>query len=187
MQVVIKGKNIEVTDSLREYVEKKMHHIQRHFDNIIEIQVTLNVNRNPSVERSQAVELTALVNGSVMRVEEQADNMYAAIDLAAERLDRQVTRYKERIQEKPELKLVRALERAEEMLEEEQAEGEEQAMAGRIVKRKNFTLKPMFAEDAAIRMEELGHAFFVYRDAETEGISVIYSRRDGNYGVIETR
>ena len=187
MQIVVKGKNIEITDALRSYAEKKLHPMERHFDNIIEVQATLNVAKNPSVERNNVVELTALVNGAVLRVEESADNMYAALDLAAERMDRQVRKYKERIQDKPDIRLVEALEPEEEGEAREGVEDSEISADTAIVKRKSFILKPMFPEDDVIKMEELNHSFFVFRDAESEGISVIYKRNDGNYGLIETR
>ncbi|MDD3927031.1 MAG: ribosome-associated translation inhibitor RaiA [bacterium] len=187
MQIVVKGRNMEITDALREYVERKVRHLERHFGNIMEVQVILSTNKNPSVELNQDVELSALVNGVFMGVEEHDDDMYRAIDEAVDKLDRQVNRYKERIQEKAELKYTQAMSRAEEMLETEEEEEEGgPAQPQQIVKRKSFILKPMFPEDAAIQMDDLGHTFFVFRNAETESINVIYRRQDGNYGLIET-
>lgn len=183
MQIVVKGRNMEITDALREYVERKVRPLGRHFGNIIEVQVILSINKNPSVELNQDVELSALVNGVFMGVEEHDDDMYRAIDEAVDKLDRQVSRYKEKIQEKADMKYTQAMGVAEEMIEEEE---EEPLQPQQIVKRKSFLLKPMFPEDAAIQMDELGHAFFVFRNAETESINVIYRRQDGNYGLIET-
>ncbi len=192
MQIVIKGRNMEMTSALREYAERKVRPLERLFGNIMEVQVIMSINKNPSVERNQDVELSALVNGVFMGVEEHDNDMYRAIDKAVDKLSRQVSKYKERIQEKADMKYTQAMSMAEEMLEDRKEEKEEeeeelQARPQQIVKRKSFLLKPMFPEDAAIQMKELGHAFFVFRNAETESINVIYRRRDGDYGLIETR
>ncbi|MDD2486156.1 MAG: ribosome-associated translation inhibitor RaiA [bacterium] len=189
MQIVIKGRNMEMTSALREYAERKVRPLERHFGNIMEVQVIMSINKNPSVERNQDVELSALVNGVFMGVEEHDNDMYRAIDKAVDKLSRQVNKYKERIQEKADMKYTQAMSMAGEMLKDREEEEEEalQARPQQIVKRKSFLLKPMFPEDAAIQMEELGHAFFVFRNAETESINVIYRRRDGDYGLIETR
>lgn len=189
MELVIRGKNMEVTDSLRDYAQQKISRITKYFDNIIDAQVAFNVIKNKSVANNQIVEVTLHLGGGVIRGEEAKDNMYAAIDLVTDKLERQLRRFKGKhggnidrtkttsvVLEELEMEPVTIVDR--EQFEEESEEAQ-------IVRNKRVEIKPMTAEEAARQMVLLGHDFFVFRNAETEEVNVLYHRRDGHYGLIE--
>ncbi|RDI95039.1 ribosome-associated translation inhibitor RaiA [Meiothermus sp. QL-1] len=170
------GRQIEITEALKNYLDKKMARLDRHFNDNAEAKVVLSLAQGPRIERRAKAEIQVNVPGGIVRVEEADPDMYAAIDRAIDRLEYQLKRYKERyFQRARQLASVPAAPRMEEPEEE----------APRIVRTKRFVMKPMTPEDAAFEMEALGHDFFVFRNAATEQINVIYRRRDGNYGLIE--
>lgn len=173
------GRQIEITEALKNYLDKKMARLDRHFEDNAEARVVLSMAQGARVERKAKAEIQVNVPGGMVRVEESDPDMYAAIDRSIDRLEYQLKRYKERHfqrirQPAPEPVLMGA----------GQAELEEEA-APHIVRTKRFNMKPMTPEDAAFEMEALGHDFFVFRNSDTEQINVIYRRRDGNYGLIE--
>ncbi len=173
------GRQIEITEALKNYLDKKMARLDRHFEDNAEARVVLSMAQGPRVERKAKAEIQVNVPGGMVRVEESDPDMYAAIDRSIDRLEYQLKRYKERHfqrvrQSAPEPVLMGA---GPTELEEEAAPS--------IVRTKRFNMKPMTPEDAAFEMEALGHDFFVFRNSDTEQINVIYRRRDGNYGLIE--
>jgi putative sigma-54 modulation protein len=176
MRVTVKGKNLEVSEPLRLYAEKKVDRLGRYFHNIREAIVTEKVEKN-----RQIVEIQLEGDGVVLRAQESSDSMYASIDLAVEKLDHQVRRFKgkliERVHPQEPPKELAAL----------AAEGAEQELwpTPEIVKTKRISLKPISTEEAAMQMEMLNHDFFVFLNSETEAVSVLYLRNDGNYGLIE--
>lgn len=176
------GRNIEITDALREYVENKLSRLERYSDSIVDARVTLSVRDGGDAMRRNRIEVQLNVPGGIIRAEETHSDMYAAIDRASDVLERQLrkfkTRYmKQRHDERPATPMGEA-ERAA-----ENGEGEE--FAPEVVRTKRFELRPMSAEDAVVQMEALGHDFYVFKTAQNQNTAVVYRRRDGNYGLIE--
>jgi putative sigma-54 modulation protein len=186
VQLQVKGRNTTVTDALFEHAEQKLERLARimpPWDDAMTVELELSVEKNPKIERSQIAEVTVRTKGPVLRVRESADDMYAAIDQAARKLERQARRYRERRKDHggkaPLDEVARAME-AEEGPGEEPAEDEQEP---ELIKRKTFELKRMSPEEATLSMEMLGHDFYVFRDEAGE-VNVVYRRRDGNYGLI---
>ncbi|GIW26063.1 ribosome hibernation-promoting factor, HPF/YfiA family [Meiothermus sp.] len=173
------GRQVEITEALKNYLDKKMARLDRHFEDNAEARVVLSMAQGARVERKAKAEIQVNVPGGIVRVEESDPDMYAAIDRAIDRLEYQLKRYKERHFQRARMVSEPV------MVGAGQPELEEEEAAPRIVRTKRFPMKPMTPEDAAFEMEALGHDFFVFRNAETEQINVIYRRRDGNYGLIE--
>jgi len=174
MQVHVRGKNISVTDALKEYAEKKVRKLEKYFNNYGDAQVVLSVQKD-----SHKVEVTIPINGIILRGEETTGDMYASVDLVVDKLEKQVERYKGRL-------LKREREVAGQMFNNERtARKKEEDEEPRIVRTKRFAVKPMPTEEAIMQMNLLNHSFFVFRNAETEEVNVLYRRKDGNYGLIE--
>jgi len=168
MQLSVRGKNIEVTDALRDYVFKKVKKLDRYFDGAGDGQATL------SLERDQhRVEVTIAFNGLLLRGEEQSSDMYASIDLVVDKLEKQVDKYRTKIARR-----VRTTAAAP-------VSGEEVQEVPQIVRNKRFPMKPMHVDEAILQMNLLGHDFYVFTNAESELVNVVYRRRDGNFGLIE--
>jgi putative sigma-54 modulation protein len=184
----VQGKNLTVTEALRAYVSEKLSKLPRYFDQVQDAQVVLSVARDRNRGRAQTVEVTVWCDGLVLRAEERSEDMYASIDLAAEKLERQIAKYRSRMIEKRRSDESRKRQRREESAEIALRAGPgeaEAAAAPMIVRTKRFAMKPMTTEEAAIQLDLLGHEFFVFRQAATQEINVLYRRRDGNYGLIE--
>ncbi|HEX2948861.1 MAG TPA: ribosome-associated translation inhibitor RaiA [Armatimonadota bacterium] len=184
MQVIFSGKNVEVTPALREYAESKIIRLSRFFDHVQEAKVTQTVLRNQHI-----VEVTLIANGTIIRAEERSADMYNSIDLVIEKLERQLARYKERFvtrtRESLEGQKPHAIVASAEMANFTTGEADTEETLPMIVRTKRFAVKPMDPEEAAMEMELTGHDFFVFLNAENNQVSVIYRRRDGNYGLIE--
>lgn len=180
MRLQVKGKNVEVSDALRGYAEEKLSKLARHLDDATRLELELAVERNPSKPASQVAEATVWTKGPVLRARESSDDMKASIDLLADKLERQARRYREKRQRK---RLARHAHAPPEPADGAASGGTEPA----IVKTKQFAVKPMTAEEAALQLELIGHDFFVFRDVESSEVSVVYRRRDGNFGLIEPR
>lgn len=182
LHVIVQGKHIAVTPALREYAREKLGRITRYFDHVQEAQVVLSVERRASAGTAQVVEVTVRGDGIVLRGEEASPDMYASIDLVAEKLRKQIERYRskfiDRRRNAESRKKTAALARSARALRAGPRETS-------IVRVKRFAMKPMTAEDAALQMELLGHDFFVFRNARTLEVNVVYRRAEGNYGVIE--
>lgn len=180
MRLQVKGKNVEVNDALRGYAEEKLSKLARHLDDATRLELELAVERNPSNPASQVAEATVWTKGPVLRARESSDDMRASIDLLADKLERQARRYREKRQRK---QLARHAHAPPGPADGEVPGGGEPV----IVKTKQFAVKPMTAEEAALQLELIGHDFFVFRDVESSEVSVVYRRRDGNFGLIEPR
>ena len=192
MNIIVAGRHIDVTEALRARVIEKVGRLSRYFDQVHKAQVWLRV--EPYAGNNQVVEVTLWADGVVLRGEEASADMYASIDLVVEKLEKQISKFRGKLIERKRTLASRrkqqevaaadaALRRAA-TVEEMPAE-EIPASPVRIARRKRFELKPMTAEDAAVQMELLGHAFFVFRNADTLEINVVYRRADGSYGLIE--
>ncbi len=176
MKITFKGKHIEVTDAMRNYIEKRLSKIERHFDHILEVIVTLSVEKN-----RQIVEATLQARRALIRAEEDTDDMYTSIDKVVDKLERQIQKYKEKYFQKPHP----STERKGIVKEGVNAEDSELDKIAKIVKTKRFAIKPMSVEEAAMQMDLLGHNFFVFANDNTNKVNVLYKRKDGNFGLIE--
>ncbi len=172
MKFVIVGRNIDVTPGLRAAVEEKIGKLEKYFNPDTEIHVTLSVEK----ER-QKIEVTIPVKGNIIRSEQVSNDMYVSIDLVEEIIERQLKKYKTRIVDKQQ-----SAESFSQMYRDNNYMDEEEI---KIVRTKKFDIKPMYAEDACIQMELLGHNFFVFINAETDQVNVVYKRKGDTYGLIE--
>ncbi|GAB7388002.1 ribosome-associated translation inhibitor RaiA [Bacillaceae bacterium] len=182
MNFNIRGENIDVTPALREYVEKKIGRLEKYFDTppTSDVNVTLRVERD-----GHCVEVTIPLPRLVLRGEETNDDMYAAIDLVVEKLERQIRKHKTKINRKfRQQGTIRKLFKETEPAADDAADAPEEENIA-IVRTKRFTLKPMDAEEAVLQMDMLGHNFFVFTNADTNQVNVVYRRKDGRYGLIE--
>jgi len=175
MQLIIKGKNLQITDQLRDYVTKKLGKLDHYLPSIAEVRVELSMEDAKSSKDRQVVQVTMRSNSTILRAEERSGDIFAAIDAVRDKLQRQIKRYKE--------KAVRVRERAQAAAR--QAEMATEEMPPRIVRTKRFSTMPMNAEEAIEQMELLGHDFFVFYNSEDDQINVLYRRRDGNYGLLQ--
>ena len=176
MKITFKGKHIEVTDAMRNYIEKRLNKIDRHFDHILEVIVTLSVEKN-----RQIVEATLQASRALIRAEEETDDMYTSIDKVVDKLGRQIQKYKEKYFQKPNP----GSGRKELVNEGANIEDSEPDRIAKIVKTKRFAIKPMSVEEAAMQMDLLGHNFFVFANDNNNKVNVLYKRKDGNFGLIE--
>ena len=172
MRYTISGKNINITPGLKDAVESKLGKPERYFSPDTEVQVTLSVEKG-----RQKIEVTIPVKGSIIRAEQDSSDMYVSVDLVEEIIERQIKKYKTKIVDKKQS----ALAFSEAFLQEE-AEQEETV---NIVKTKRFAMKPMDAEEACVQMELLGHNFFMFLNADTNEVNVVYKRKGNSYGLIE--
>ncbi len=178
MDINVRGKNIEVTPALEEYAHKKLAKVFKFFEDNAEIQVVLSV-----VREAHVVEVTVLFNSLILRSEENTDNMYASIDLAIDKIEKQVIKYRKKLNQRFRQSGTRQIN--ERLMAEEKTAQEKESEEPKVVKTKQFLLKPMDVEEAILQMNLLSHDFFVFNNAETDSISVLYRRKDGNYGLIE--
>lgn len=179
MQLIIQGKNIEVTDRLREYVEKKVGRLDRYMSNITEARVELSTESARSAEHRQVAQLTLRARGKILRAEERTDDIFTSIDTMINKIHRQIARYKGKRRDRG-----RGVEELP-LSDEFYAEEEEDELFRRIVRIKRFDIVPMDEEEAVEQMELLGHDFFVFYNIDDDGINVLYRRRDGDYGLIQ--
>ena len=195
MQVTVTGRNIELTAALKEYLIEKLQRAQNHFDHKLDCTALLSVAKNPSIAKSQKAEVTIKVNGNTIRGEEATENMYASIDLVADKIERQLRKYKTRHSSKGKASSSRDRKDGTDEPIDVSADLDndvavERSLAldeikPRIVRSKRFPLKPMLAAEACKHMDLLGHDFFMFINAETDQVNTVYHRRDGNYGLIE--
>ena len=171
MRYTISGKNIEVTEALKNIVMDKLGKLERYFTPETEIIVTMSVEK----ER-QKIEVTIPVKGNIIRSEQVSNDMYVSIDLVEEVIERQLRKYKN--------KLV-ARQQGGGNFQKEFLEKEVDDQEVKIIRSKKFDIKPMYPEDACVQMELLGHNFFAFVNAETDDISVVYKRKGGTYGIME--
>ena len=179
MKFMISGRDIKVTEALKDYAKEKIGKISKYFDEdtVIEAQISLHVEN----ERHM-VEVTMFVDGLILRGEKETGDMYASIDGVADKLVRQVRKYKSKIRRKLREE---KLEFEEEIVEARHEDEEEEDEELKIVRTKRFAMKPMGVQEAAMQMDLLDHDFFVFSNAETDEVNVVYKRNDGNYGLIE--
>ena len=176
MKYIITGRNMEVTEGLRQYVEKKFSKLDYYFNENTEIHVTLSKQKS-----DEKVEVTIPMRGTTIRAEESSQDMYLSIDLLEDVVERQLRRNRKKlIDRRQNAESISAL-----FLNNQTDEESEEEAESKIVRVKKFEMKPMDPEEACFQMEMTGHTFYVFVNAETEKVNVVYKRKDGNYGLIE--
>lgn len=189
MRYNVRGENIEVTPALREFTEKKIGKLERYFEDSVEANV--NVNLKYYNEQDSKIEVTIPMTDLVLRAEEHNEDMYAAIDLVTNKLERQIRKHKTKVNRKfreqgsPKFMFSNGsvAEAAASVQTQPMVDDEEDALE--LVRTKRFNLKPMDNEEAILQMNMLGHSFFVFTNSETNNTNVVYKRKDGKYGLIE--
>jgi ribosome hibernation promoting factor len=185
MRLQVKGKNVEVSEAIRTYAEEKLGRLDRQLADPTRVELELAVEKNPSISANHVAEATVWTKGPVLRAKEASSDMRASIDLLVDKLERQVARYREKRRD-----------HRHDAHRDGGGAGNGAADAATytktneeggpvIVKTKQFTLQPLSAEEAVEQLELVGHDFFVFRNAESDEINVVYRRRDGGYGLIE--
>ncbi|HSL64699.1 MAG TPA: ribosome-associated translation inhibitor RaiA [Gaiellaceae bacterium] len=174
MRLQVKGKNLEVSDSIRAYAEKKLGKLDTQLHELTQVELELAVERNPSIAANQVAEATVWTKGPVLRAREASGDMKASIDQLTEKLLRQVKSYRD--------KRSRRNGRGNGVPEGGSKVPE---VEPQIVKTKQFVMEPMSAEEAVLQLELVGHDFFVFQNADTSSVNVVYRRRNGGYGLIE--
>lgn len=172
MKFIISGKNLDVTDGLKAAIEEKIGKLERYFTPETEVHVTLSVEK----ER-QKIEITIPMKGNIVRAEQVSDDMYVSIDLVEEVIERQLRKYKNKLVDRQQS--AASLNKA--FIEEEIEEDDEI----KIIRSKKFGMKPMDPEEACIQMDLLGHNFYVFRNAATDEVNVVYKRKGNTFGLIE--
>lgn len=196
MQLIVQGKGLEVTDWLRQYVEKKLGKLDRYLASITEIRVELSAQNTKSANDRQVAQVTMRSNGVILRAEERSDDIFASIDSVVDKMYRQVSRFKGKKRERRSRGFVSTAEQAplsagsaleegeiefDEADDEEREEGESVA----IVRVKRFIVRPMAPDEAIEQMELVGHDFFLFMNSESDALNVVYRRKDGNYGLLQ--
>ncbi len=172
MNISVYGKNIQLTDALKEVATKKISRLDKFFYKDIEAKVVLSVER-----KKQKVEVTIPFNGRILRVEEASEDMYSSIDDAVESLEKQIRKHKTKLEDRKHSNESIKFENVEPLDDMEED--------FKVVKTKRFAVKPMSIEEAVLQMDLLKHDFFVFLNADTEEVNVVYKRKDANYGLIE--
>jgi putative sigma-54 modulation protein len=177
MRLQVRGKNVEVSESVRSYAEQKLGKLDRHLHETTQVELELAVERNPAISANQVAEATIWTKGPVLRAREASGDMRASIDQLTEKLLRQVKTYRERRSRRGGRPSANAdAGGPTTMLDESEMQ---------IVRTKQFVMKPMTAEEAVLQLELVGHDFFVFRNADSDDVNVVYRRRSGGYGLIE--
>ena len=185
MKLVIQGKNIEVTDAIREYVHQKIEKAVSHFQTLTtEVDVHLSVSRNPRIVK-QIAEVTIYANGTVVRAEEGSESLYASIDLVADKIARRLRKYKEK-------RVNHRYDKPTETVGDQPLVADlnldrEPELPAQVIRTKYFSMPPMSVDQAIEQLELVGHDFYMFRNAETGEINVAYERNHGGFGVIQPR
>ncbi|MDW0111459.1 ribosome hibernation-promoting factor, HPF/YfiA family [Sporosarcina aquimarina] len=181
----IRGENVEVTPAIREYVEKKVSKLERYFTE--GVKATAHVNLKVYSDKQTKVETTIPMKNLTLRAEERHNDLYAAIDLIVDKLERQIRKYKTRVNRKfRDREGVGAFLQATMESESRDKDETDDENEFNVVRTKQFDLKPMDQEEAILQMNMLGHNFFIFTDGESDSTNIVYKRRDGKYGLIET-
>ena len=190
MKLVIHGKNIELTDAIREYVHQKIEKAVNHFQSLTtEVDVHLSVARNPRISSKESAEVTIYANGSVIRAEESSESLYASIDLVADKIARQLRKYKERRQANKvtvepivETDIEDTIPLVADLIGDRTPQ-----LPAEVVRTKYFAMPPMTTTEALEQLQNVDHDFYMFCNAQTGEINVIYERNHGGYGVIQPR
>lgn len=173
MRIIVYGKNVDVTAGMKKALDRKLQKFDKYFDPATEVTATLSVQKTKHI-----IEVTIPINGNMLRAEESTEDMYASIDKVIDKLEAQLRKHKTKLEKKITNHSIRFDLSSFDDIEDVDNEPE-------VVKTKKFAIKPMSIEEATLQMELLGHNFFVFLNADTEEVNVVYLRKDGNYGLIE--
>jgi putative sigma-54 modulation protein len=189
MKLVIQGKNIVITDAIREYVTQKIDKAVSHFQNLtMEVDVNLSVERNPRITTSQSAEVTIYANGAVIRAQENSESMYASIDLVANKIARQLRKYKEKRNEKKTHAQIKTGTVVDQKTVSENLIGDRTPeLPSEVVRTKYFAMPPMTPAEALENLKLVDHDFYMFQNSDTGEINVIYERNHGGYGIIQPR
>jgi putative sigma-54 modulation protein len=190
MKLVLQSKNIEITDAIRDYVNQKIEKAVSHFENITTgVDVNLSVAKNPRIAASQVAEVTIYANGAVIRAEEASEHLYASIDLVADKISRQLRKYKERnSNKKNSADLKDPGEDLElDLLDYNLTDNRAVTLPAEVVRTKYFAMSALTIEEALAQLQLVDHDFYMYRSVETGEINVVYRRNHGGFGVIQPR
>ena len=191
MKLVLQSKNIEITDAIRDYVNQKITKAVSHFEQITTgVDVSLSVAKNPRIAASQVAEVTIYANGAVIRAEEASEHLYASIDLVADKIARQLRKYKERnFTKKDRTDLVKELgeDLDLELLDYNLTDNRSATLPAEVVRTKYFAMSALTIEEAVAQLQLVDHDFYMYRSAETGEINVVYRRNHGGFGTIQPR
>lgn len=193
MQLIVKGRNIEVNDRIRDYVEKKVGKLERYLPDIVEVRVELAEQKSRKASQRHVSQVTVRSDGTLLRAEERSGDIFSSIDAVTDKIHRQIHRYKGKRRRKIERQQVAAVmaEEVELMGGDEVVEGlaeeieDAEFFEGAIVRTKRFQMVPMDEEEAIEQMELLGHDFFVFFNVNEAAVNVLYRRGDGNYGLLQ--
>jgi putative sigma-54 modulation protein len=191
MKIVLQSKNIEITDAIRDYVNQKVEKAASHFEQIMTgIDVNISVAKNPRIAASQVAEVTIYVNGAIIRAEEASEHLYASIDLVADKISRQLRKYKERnFTKKDRTDTLKDLgeELDLELLDYNLTDNRAATLPAEVVRTKYFAMSKLTIEAAVAQLQQIDHDFYMYRSAETGEVNVVYRRNHGGFGVIQPR
>ena len=191
MELRLVGHNMQISDALRDYITRKVQRIGRHLPNAREVSMELGLENSRSQEQRAVAQATLDINGTLLRGEERAANVMAAVDAVVELLDRRIERYKGKTYRSEQVKRAGRGTPPSQTAAEEMAPAEDSPEAvqvgesDRVVKVKHFPIKPMTVDDALFQMEMLGHNFFLFYNSDAASYNVLYSRQDGAYGLIQ--
>jgi putative sigma-54 modulation protein len=191
MQLVLQSKNIEITDAIRDYVNQKIEKAVSHFESITTgIDVNLSVAKNPRIAASQVAEVTIYANGAIIRAEEASEHLYASIDLVADKISRQLRKYKERnFTKKDRTDVIKDLseELDLDLLDYNLTDNRAATLPPEVVRTKYFAMSALTIEEALAQLKLVDHDFYMYRSIETGEINVVYRRERGGFGTIQPR
>ncbi|MDR3190999.1 MAG: ribosome-associated translation inhibitor RaiA [Lactobacillaceae bacterium] len=182
LEFIVRGENLEVTEAIREYVEKRLTRLEHYLND--DNKYTAHVNLKSYKEGTHKIEVTIQLPYLLLRAESTEQDLYQAVDFVSEKLERQIRKHKTKVNRKSREKGYKGIEQLD-FTAEVEAEPDE-APAVEVVRTKHLSLKPMDAEEAVLQMELLGHDFFVFQDAETDAAAIVYKRNDGKYAIIDT-
>jgi putative sigma-54 modulation protein len=187
MRTIVKGKNYEVPDRVRDYAERKLGRLDRLLDDRSDATVELSVEQHRSAQDTHIVDVTLVIDGQTLRSSAAASTHHAGIDTVLDKIERRAVDFRETSRVRKSAQTVRGAgaDSAADRRAGELADASAEDRRGQITKVKRFSIEPMFEEDAVARIEELGHAFFVFVNAENERVAILYRRREGGYGLIE--
>lgn len=176
MKIIISGKKLELTDGIKTAIEEKMGRLERYLNPETEVKVTVSAKKS-----TQKIEVTIIpISGPIIRAEDSEENLYAAIDVVYDKLKKQIRRYKSKLQDRHQSK-----EESIRFQIDENLEDDDESLDIVIERRKRFDMKPMSPEEAVLQMELIEHGFYMFRNLDSDEISIVYRREDGGYGLIE--
>lgn len=185
MELVVHGRNVEVTDWIQEYADKKVGKLERYLPQVNEARMELSQNASRAAADRYTAQITIWSNGQILRAEESTSDIFASIDASVDKMAGQIRRFKGRRYHGR--RRASAAANAEAKIAATAEEVVDEPENGRIIRRKEFVLQPMDEEEAMAQMEMLGHDFYIYYDVDAKGVNVVYRRKDGNYGLLQPK